>query len=245
MNITGLSETRWKKEGHFTMGNHTIIHSGNEKGGSKGVGIVLDKRLANSIKGYNAISDRIVMVRLNTQPAPLNSNQVYAPTSRSTEEEIESFYNDLQTVKDKIPKREVCIIMGDLNAKVGKGEDKECGIGPHGLGNRNDRGDKLASFCNANELAITNTLFKQPSRRRYTWISPDMTRHQLDYIMIDKAWRTSVMNSRTRPGVDCDTDHILVTMKLRMKVYKQDKPKKQVRYNLDNLKIQKSKANLN
>jgi len=99
MNITGLSETRWKKEGHFTMGNHTIIYSGNGKGGSRGVGIVLDKRLANSIKGYNAISDRIVMVRRNTQPAPLNINQVYAPTSRSTEEEIESFYNDLQTVK--------------------------------------------------------------------------------------------------------------------------------------------------
>lgn len=63
-----------------------------------------------------------------------------------------------------------------------------------------------------------------------------MTRHQLDNIMIDKAWRTSVMNSRTRPCVDCDTAHILVTMKLRMKVYKQDKPKKQVRYNLDKLK---------
>lgn len=76
MNITGLSETRWKKEDRFIMSNHTIIHSGNEKGGSKGVGIVLDKRLANSIKGHNAISDRIVMVRLNTKPAPLNIIQV-------------------------------------------------------------------------------------------------------------------------------------------------------------------------
>lgn len=64
----------------------------------------------------------------------------------------------MQTVKDKIPKREVCIIMGDLNVKVWEGEDKECGIGSHGLRNRNDRGDKLASFCKANELAITNTL---------------------------------------------------------------------------------------
>ena len=133
-------------------------------------------------------------------------------------------------MKDRIPSREICIVMGDLNAKVGDKEDKECGIGPFGLGSRNGRGDMLATFCQANGLIITNTLFKQPNRRKYTWISPgDRFRNQIDYIMIDNAWRSSVMNARTRPGVDCDTDHILLTAGLRIKAHRQDKARKQTR----------------
>ena len=35
--------------------------------------------------------------------------------------------------------------MGDLNAKFGGTEEKECVIGPYGLGFRNYRGDLLAA----------------------------------------------------------------------------------------------------
>ena len=49
--------------------------------------------------------------------------------------------------------------MGDLNAKVGEQEDRDCGIGPYGLGKRNERGDMLATFCQANGFTITNTCF--------------------------------------------------------------------------------------
>ena len=173
---------------------------------------------------HNSISDRIVTVRLNTKPAALNLIQVYAPTSDCDDEEIEKFYNDLQSAKDKIPNREMCIIMGDLNAKVGEQEDRDCGIGPYGLGKRNERGDMLATFCQANGFTITNTWFQHPYRRRYTWISPgDRHRNQIDYIMINNEWKSSVINACTRPGVDCDTDHILVTARIRTKAFKNNK----------------------
>ena len=94
--------------------------------------IVLDKYHGKCLRTHNSISDRIVMIKLNTKPVPLNIIQVYAPTSDCDDEEIETFYNDLRSTKDKIPSRERCIIMGDLNAKVGGTEDKECGIGPYG-----------------------------------------------------------------------------------------------------------------
>jgi exonuclease III len=45
--------------------------------------------------------------------------QVYAPTNEAKEIEKEDFYNALQYVVDKIPKRDILIIMGDLNAQVG------------------------------------------------------------------------------------------------------------------------------
>ena len=72
INITGLSETRWKGEGGvFNLGDHTIVFSGNEKGGSKGVAIVLDKYHGKCLTSHNSISDRIVMIKLNTKPVPL------------------------------------------------------------------------------------------------------------------------------------------------------------------------------
>ena len=48
--------------------------------------------------------------------------------------------------------------MGDWNAKIGKGEGS--GIaGKWGLGERNERGERLINLCAKNELMITNTLF--------------------------------------------------------------------------------------
>ena len=161
LNILGLCETRWSGEGQFKRGEYTVVHSGSDKGGHRGVAVILDKYHGDCLKCYNNINDRFTMIKLNTKPAPINIIQVYAPTSKSSEEDIENFYNELQSIKDSIPTREICIVMGDLNAKVGEGEDTECGIGKHGLGKRNDRGDMLASFCQANNLLIFKTQEKK------------------------------------------------------------------------------------
>ena len=88
VNITGLCETRWKGEGVFELGDHTIVFSGNDRGGSRGVAIILDKYHGKCLRSHNAISDRIVAIKLNTKPVPLNIIQVYAPTSDCEEEEI-------------------------------------------------------------------------------------------------------------------------------------------------------------
>ena len=237
LNILGLCETRWSKEGQFSRGEYTVVHSGSDKGGHRGVAVILDKYHGDCLKSYNNINDRIMMIKLNTKPAPLNIIQVYAPTSQSSEEDIENFYNDLQSVKDSIPSKEICIIMGDLNAKVGEGVDSECGIGRHGLGRRNERGDMLASFCQANNLLITNTVFAKHKRRKYTWISPlDQSKHQIDYIMIDKNWKSTVINSSSKPGADSDSDHILVTARFRLKPLKTSKSKVEAKFDLDKLK---------
>ena len=56
--------------------------------------------------------------------------------------------------------------MGDWNGVVGQGIDGE-EVGEFGLGNRNERGQKLVDFCKRNNLCITNTIFQHHKRRRY------------------------------------------------------------------------------
>ncbi|GFS27966.1 endonuclease-reverse transcriptase [Elysia marginata] len=189
------------------------------------------------MKSYNPVSDRILTVKLNTKPAALNIIQVYAPTSASTQEEAEQFYSGLQAIKDKMHKREVCIIMGDFNANVGEGLEHESGSGPFGLGERNERGEMSACFCQANGMTITNTCFKQHPKRRYTWIQPgDRARNQIDYILITNEWKTTVLNSKPRPCADCETDHILVAAKISLKANKIVQPKQSARFDTDKLK---------
>ena len=107
------------------------------------------------------------------------------------------------------------MITGDFNAKVGEGvqhEDETRAISSHGLGSRNERGSILVDFCLANRLTITNTIFQQHLRRKYTWISPNgCVRNQIDYILISIRWKSSIKIAKTLPGADIGSDHQLLT----------------------------------
>ena len=59
------------------------------------LGLLLSNVVAMSVIGFHGISDRIIIVKLFSKPFNLSILQVYAPTSASSEEEIEAFYNDL------------------------------------------------------------------------------------------------------------------------------------------------------
>ena len=45
--------------------------------------------------------------------------QVYAPTSNAEEAEVEWFYEDLQDLLELTPQKDVLLIIGDWNVKVG------------------------------------------------------------------------------------------------------------------------------
>ena len=98
--------------------------------------------------------------------------QVYAPTSKGEEAEVEWFYEDLQDLLELTPKKDVLFIIGDWNAKVGSQETPGV-TSKFRLGIRNEAGQRLIEFCKENALVIANTLFQQHKRRLYTWTSPD------------------------------------------------------------------------
>ena len=143
--------------------------------------------------GYHPLNERILSVRLRANPINVTIFQVYAPIAAATEEEIEAFYGEIQNAIDSANLQDVKIIMGDFNAKVGCDVPVKGVTGKHGLGECNERGQRLIDFCIDNKLTITNTMYQHHPRRKYTWISPDgNTLNQIDYILIDNRWKTSI-----------------------------------------------------
>ena len=88
-------------------------------------------------------------------------------------------------------------------------------------------------FCYENELVIGNSLFQQHPRRLFTWTSPDgKTKNQIDYILVQKRWRSSLFNAKTYPGADCGSDHELLVATIEMKMRKTRKAAAPVRFDL-------------
>ena len=85
-----------------------------------------------------------------------------------------------------------------------------------------------------NALVIANTLFQQHKKRLYTWTSPDGQHwNQIDYILCSKRWRSSTQSAKTRPGVDCGSDHEILITKFRLKLKKVRKTTTPFKYDLN------------
>lgn len=223
LTILGITETHMRGQGHqLTHNGNTLYFSGPKDSSRNGVAIWLSRQLNNHVLGYNPISDRIMSIRLNTRPCTLNVVVVYAPTASAQDEEIDYFYKELEKALSIIPNREITLLVGDFNAKVGNtlaDNHLRDTVGNYGLGIRNERGTRLLEFCIGRHLTIMNTCFQQHPRRLYTWISPgDRCRNQIDYIMINSRWKTSVTNVKTYPGADCGSDHCMLLAKFTLRL---------------------------
>ena len=133
---------------------------------------MVNKRVRNAVLGCNLKNDRMISVHFQGKPFNIVIIQVYAPTSKAEEAEVEWFYEDLQDLLELTPKKDVLFIIGDWNAKV-RSQETPGLTGKFGFGVQNEAGQRLTEFCQENALVIASTLFQQHRRRLYTWTSPD------------------------------------------------------------------------
>lgn len=126
--------------------------------------------------------------------------------------------------------------MGDFNSKIGKGGFEDI-VGSFGLGERNERGNRLLHFCQEENMKVTNTWFCLPPRRLYTWRSPadkpnNIIRNQIDFILINRRFGTSITRACTYPGADVPSDHVLLLarLKIRLAKHKRIAPQRKIAY---------------
>ena len=187
-----LSETRLPDEGSLTedQGGYTFFWKGYPAQVQRlhGVGFAVKNSLVRLIEDApTGVSVRLMRMRIPlTRDRYATVFSCYAPTLDSSEDDKDTFYEQLDAELQGTPISDKLILMGDFNARVGSSYgtwDKV--IGGHGIGKINANGHRLLSLCSQNQLVITNTIFKIKGIYKGTWKHPRSGQwHMLDYVII-------------------------------------------------------------
>ena len=76
--------------------------------------LIVRKEVVGSIISCAPISSRPVYIRISARPYDITVIQVHAPTS-----DHEQFYEQRDSIIAKTPKKDILVVQGDWNAKVG------------------------------------------------------------------------------------------------------------------------------
>ncbi|VDO75261.1 unnamed protein product [Schistosoma margrebowiei] len=121
----------------------------------------------------------------------MNVIQCYAPINDYNEDAKDQLYDRLQSIIEKCPRKDLTILMGDLNAKVGMDNTGYEDI--MGLGERNKNGERFANLCAFNKMVICGTIFSHKRIQKTTWTSPDHTmQSQINHVCINKTFRRTI-----------------------------------------------------
>jgi len=112
------------------------------------------------------------------------------------------------------------MLLRDFNSIVGRENIFKPTIGQESLHQDcNDNGVRIVNFATTKNLVVKSTMFPHPNIHKYTWTSPGGKAHdQIDHVLIDRRWHSSVLDVRSLRVADCDTDHYLVIAKVRERI---------------------------
>ena len=239
--ILGLTETNLTGSG--TKDVHplgdvaptcTLYWSGHveDKKKHSGVALLLAPEAKHALESFEPISDRLLKARFSTRHFSLSLFVAYAPHSSHTAEVQDSFWTRLSEELSAIPRRDMLMVIGDLNANTGQlREGIDSVLGPWtNPAERNKPGDFLIDMCSHHNMVITNTFFRHKAVHRDTYCGSQLTSKPklLDYVLINRRFRSSVLDTRVFRDFSSyiDSDHELVASTICLKLRSQRRPRR-------------------
>ena len=117
-NILRICYMRWKNFDETTTdGRHKVFFGGKEDKHELGVGFLVHKDIVNTVMGCRPVSSRLITIRLRELPFNITIVPVYAPTTDRDDNEIEELYDQLHSVIDQTPKKDILLVQGGWNVR--------------------------------------------------------------------------------------------------------------------------------
>ena len=109
------------------------------------------------------------------------------------------------------------ILLGDFNAKVGRDNIFKLKIGNESLHqDSKDNGVRIVNSATSKNLVVKSMMFLDRNIHKYTCTSPDgKTHNQIDHILIDRRWHSSILDAQCFREADRNTDHYLMVARIR------------------------------
>ena len=76
INISGISKLKWTGMGEINLDGHCIYYCGQESFSRNGEALVVNKRVQNTVLGYNLKNDRMISVHFQGKPFSITVIQI-------------------------------------------------------------------------------------------------------------------------------------------------------------------------
>ena len=141
----------------------------------------------------------------------------YSPTNVSEETELVAYYDELSSLVRSLPKHNLLVIGGDMNAQIGKNGNNKYSL--HNTSNRN--GQHLTDFTIENRLTCLNTNYQKREGKLWTYTYANNSKAKIDYIFINNKWKNSAINCVAYSSFEgVSSDHRIVTAKIPLSHWK-------------------------
>ncbi|VDP27223.1 unnamed protein product [Schistosoma margrebowiei] len=121
--VLGISETHWTQAGQkrLAMGE-MLLYSGHEEENAphtQGVALILSKVARNPLVGWESHGSRIIKASFKTKEGiTMNIIQCYAPNNDSNDDIKDQFYERMQSIIEKCPRKDLTEIQQQRNRWV-------------------------------------------------------------------------------------------------------------------------------
>ena len=227
--ILCVQETKWKGKSAKKIGEGYKVYYSGENARRNGVGVILHPELQENVTEVVRVNDRLIGLKLISDGKMWHIISTYAPQQGCRDEEKEEYREKLEEYLESIPRTDMLVVGGDMNAHVGENCDGYDGVhGGKGFGRRNIEGERILELAEAIDLIILNTWFKKRKNHLITYKSGG-NETQIDYFMIRKEERRLAMDCKVIPGEPVVTQHRLLVADFRLKRERKKKKKEKKR----------------
>ncbi|KAJ8950887.1 hypothetical protein NQ318_011188 [Aromia moschata] len=208
-----ITETKKKGNGIIEIeGDYTLVWSGveYERRAAAGIVCLMKKEIVEKhLNKWEPKSERILVIELKYD------KRIYGPNEDEKKTVKDEFWEELTTTVEEAKGK--IYILGDINARVGKEDNKFKGIiGRHGEETRNNNGIRLLHFCMNFDLIIANTLFTHKEIHKYTREEKGRGEKSIiDYIIVERENKDMITDARVKRGSDIGSDHYLLIGKIK------------------------------
>lgn len=124
--VLELSEVRWNTFGKLRLSTgQVLLYMGKENEDDlheAGMRSMLSRKASKSLidrMGVGIKQDHHSETGFETSDDTICIIQCYSPTNNATKEGKNSFYEELRSIVNRVPRRDVPLLMGDVNTEVG------------------------------------------------------------------------------------------------------------------------------
>jgi exonuclease III len=211
LDLVGVQEVRWEKGGTERAENYTFFYGQGNGDHQLGTGFFVHKRILSAVRRVEFISDRMSYVILRGPWCNIIVLNEHVPCEDKGDDVKDSFCDELGRIFDQFPRYDMKILLGDVNAKVGRENVFRPTFGNESLHEiNNDSGVRIVNFATSKNFVIKSTMFLHRKIHKYSSICPEENTNHIDHVLIDRRRHSSILDVRSFRGADCDTDHCLV-----------------------------------